>query len=118
MYKFFLIIVLLTPLISGTSGKIKGRVIDSLSKEPIPGCIIYLESTDYGTLVDNEGHYFILNVPPGLYNLNAQIIGYNKYIIQNIEVNIDLTLTINIELQESSLELEDIIIQAPPIAKG
>ena len=114
MYKNFLIAILLTPIIAGTTGKIKGRVIDSLSKEPIPGCVIYLESTDYGTLVDNDGYYFILNVSPGLYNLHSQIMGYNEYIIQNIEVNIDLTLTIDIELQESSLELSDIIVQAAP----
>tara|TARA_Y100001970_G_scaffold47925_1_gene60661 strand:- start:7828 stop:10695 length:2868 start_codon:yes stop_codon:yes gene_type:complete len=114
MYKNFLIVILIAPLISGTTGKIKGRVIDSSSKEPIPGCVVYLESTDYGTLVDNDGYYFILNIPPGLYNLHTQIIGYNEYVMKNIEVNIDLTVTINIELQESSLELRDVIVQAPP----
>ena len=114
MYKNFLIIILFIPLFAGTTGKIRGRVIDSLSKEPVPGCVIHLGKTDYGTLVDNNGDYFILNISPGIYTLHATMMGYNEYVIQNIEVNIDLTLTINIDLKESFIELQSVIVQASP----
>tara|TARA_Y100000996_G_scaffold38749_1_gene26932 strand:+ start:1685 stop:4558 length:2874 start_codon:yes stop_codon:yes gene_type:complete len=114
MYKNLLIIVLFIPLFAGTTGKIKGNVIDAISREPILGCVVYLDKTDYGTLVDDNGNYFILNISPGTYNIHAKMIGYTEYIIQNIEINTDLTLTVNIELQESLIELESVIVQASP----
>ena len=114
MYKNLLIIVLFIPLFAGTTGKIKGNVIDAISREPILGCVVYLDKTDYGTLVDDNGDYFILNISPGTYNIHAKMIGYTEYIIQNIEINTDLTLTVNIELQESLIELESVIVQASP----
>ena len=88
--------------------------MDAVTKEPLTGCVIYLAETEYGTAVDNDGNYFILNVAPGLYDLHAKMIGYSEYIIQNIEINIDLTLTVNIELNQSSVELKNVIVQATP----
>jgi len=47
MYKNLLIIILFIPLFAGTTGKIKGNVLDAISKEPILGCVIYLDKTDF-----------------------------------------------------------------------
>ena len=101
MFKFLLYLIICAPLLSGTTGKIKGTVIDSNSHLPIAGCTIFLDSTQYGTATDSNGDYHVLNINPGLYNLHAQMMGYDKYIIEGIEVNIDLTTTINIELNAS-----------------
>jgi len=109
-----LYLVICAPLLSGTTGKIKGSIIDSNSRNPIIGCTIYLESTQYGTATDSDGNYHILNINPGVYNLHAQMMGYDKYIIEGIEVNIDLTTTINIELNASMLELSSVIVKATP----
>ena len=62
MNKIVLFLFFLTPLLSGTTGKVKGQVVDAVTKEPLTGCVIYLAETEYGTAVDNDGNYFILNV--------------------------------------------------------
>jgi len=114
MYKNFLYFILIFPLLAGTTGKIKGQVIDFNTNEPLIGCNIYLSSTNYGASADIDGTYIILNIPAGLYELHASMIGYDEYIIKNIEVNIDLTTTINVSLNESSLEIESVVVNAAP----
>ena len=105
MIKKILYFFLIIPLIAGTTGKIRGKVIDSSTNEPLIGCNIYLYSTIYGTSADQDGNYMILNIPPGNYEIHASMIGYDNYIVKNIEVNVDLTSKIDFSLNESSLEL-------------
>jgi len=114
MIKKILYFILILPLLAGTSGKIRGKIIDSNSREPLVGCNVFLNSTGYGTSADQDGNYIILNVPPGFYEIHASMIGYDKYIIKNIEVNVDLTSKIDFLLNESSLEIESVIINASP----
>ena len=106
--------ILIFPLIAGTTGKIRGKVLDSNTKEPLVGCNIYLYSTSYGTSADQDGNYILLNIPPGFYELRATMIGYDNYIIKNVEVNVDLTSKIDFLLNESSLEIENVVVNASP----
>jgi len=112
MKKIIIYLIFLLPLFAGTVGKIKGRVLDSVSKNPIIGCNVYLSSTNYGSSTDLDGFFLILNVPPGEYQLIASMIGYDDYKIIDIEVNLDLTTSIDIQLNESSLEMESVVITA------
>jgi len=114
MFKKLLYLIFILPLLAGTTGKIKGKVVDSQTSEPLIGCNIYLSSTNYGASADINGNYLILNIPAGLYELHASMIGYDDYIITNTEVNIDLTTTINVSLNESSLEMESVVVNATP----
>ena len=47
--KFSSIIALLGCLFGQTTGKISGTVTDKITSESLPGTIIYLEQTSYGT---------------------------------------------------------------------
>ena len=114
MVKKILYFIFIIPLLAGTTGKIRGKIIDSQTKEPLIGCNIYFLSTQYGTSADQDGNYLILNIPPGIYEIHASMIGYDKYIIKDIEINVDLTSKINFSLNESSLELESVIVNAAP----
>ena len=49
MLKKILYFIFIIPLLAGTTGKIRGKIIDSQTKEPLIGCNIYLLSTQYGT---------------------------------------------------------------------
>ncbi|RKY52761.1 MAG: TonB-dependent receptor, partial [Candidatus Neomarinimicrobiota bacterium] len=68
--------LLVNVMYSQTTGKIAGRVVDAKTGEPIPGANIWLEGTSLGSASDNNGSYFIINVPPGDYTIIAQVIGY------------------------------------------
>ena len=114
MKKILLYLIIIFPLIAGTTGKIRGVIVDSTNKEPLIGCNVYLYSTNYGTSTNLDGSFLLLNIPPGQYDLIVSMIGYDQYKILDLEVNIDLTSTVNISLNESSLELESVIVKSSP----
>ena len=88
---------------AGTTGKIAGKVIDKGTGEPIPFVNVLVEGTNFGAATDIEGEYVILNLPPGKYNVKAQAIGYQAQVVQNIQVSIDLTSTVDFSLSETML---------------
>ncbi|MCB0281700.1 MAG: TonB-dependent receptor [Calditrichae bacterium] len=110
-----LILLLFTTvyLFAGTTGKIAGEIKDSKTGEPLPGVNVYLDGTALGAATDIEGYYVILNVPPGKYTLKVVNIGYKEKTFLDVRVNIDQTTTIDVDLQEESLELgEEITVVA------
>ncbi|WP_457566815.1 TonB-dependent receptor [Caldithrix abyssi] len=108
----FLIIALAGYLFSGTTGKIAGRVVDKNTGEPLSGCNIIIKGTQMGGATDIDGYYVILNIPPGVYTLQAIYVGYVTQEIQNVTVKVDLTTKINFKLSEASFEGEEIIVIA------
>ncbi|NQT27231.1 TonB-dependent receptor [candidate division KSB1 bacterium] len=89
---------------AGTTGKIAGHIIDAETGYPLPGSNMILTGTVLGAASDMEGRYNILNIPPGIYVLRASMMGYTDVIVKNIHVSIDLTTTIDVELQSTVLE--------------
>jgi outer membrane receptor for ferrienterochelin and colicin len=109
----FLIIITcsLSYTFAGTTGKITGKVTDAKTKEALPFVNVIVEGTNLGAATDIDGNYVILNVPPGKYNIRAQYIGYQPVLVENIVVNIDLTTTVDFELSESAVNLQEVVIQ-------
>ncbi len=118
---FYIIAFILIPvlLFSGITGKISGTIIDKESGQNLIGANIILEGTNLGAASDINGFYNILNVPPGVYTLQATMIGYNKIIQQNVKVMIDLTSSVNFSLSSKTLEGEEVIViaHAPIVQK-
>jgi len=116
MKKFlpFTILFFLLPInmiFAGVTGKINGKVSDKKTGEALPFVNIIIEGTNFGAATDIDGNYVILNIPPGKYNVKAQYIGYQPVRIENISVSIDLTSTVDFELSESAVELQEIVVQ-------
>ncbi|MFA5803989.1 MAG: TonB-dependent receptor [Melioribacteraceae bacterium] len=114
---FFSLFVL--HIFAGTTGKISGKVTDAKTGEPIFGVNIILVGTKMGGATGMEGDYFIINVPPGIYQLKPSMIGYSSVTIQNIRVSVDQTTKIDFTLSEKAIELNDIIVtvQKPIVQK-
>jgi len=100
------------PVYAGTTGKIKGKIIDKETSEPILGANVVVEGTYFGAAADEEGEYYINNVPPGKYTLVASAVGYNKVRVENVSVKIDLTTDVNIELISEAIQIGEVVIQA------
>ena len=90
-------------------GKISGVVVDKANREPLPAASIRVEGTVMGAMADDTGEYFILNVPPGTYNLMVNVIGYVPLRVVGAEIHADLTSTINFELESTILESAEAI---------
>ncbi len=98
-------------LLAGTTGKISGKVSDSKTKEGIPSAVVTVLGTSLGAATDFEGNYVIINVPPGTYSISVSYIGYQPTRVNNIGVNVDFTTTLNIQLNESSVELSEFVVE-------
>lgn len=96
---------------SGTTGKIAGKVTDKKTKEGIPSAIVTIVGTSLGAATDPDGNYVIVNVPPGTYNVSISYIGYQPTRVKDVGVNVDFTTTLNIQLNESSVELGEFVVE-------
>lgn len=54
-------------IVNSISGKIQGVVRDIDTKEPIPFADVIILNTEIGAATDENGYFYILNVPPGKY---------------------------------------------------
>ncbi len=98
--------------LAGTTGKITGIVTDSETGDPLIGCNVIIEGTDLGAATNIDGQYVILNIQPGKYNVRTSMIGYTDFVVQNVQVSIDLTTTVDFKLTIEVLGGEEVTIVA------
>ncbi len=103
---------LLADLAFGQSGRIEGTVRDAQDEERLFGVNVYVQEAETGTTTDEDGYYSIINIPPGEYTLEVTYVGYAEVTVQNVEVNIDQTTTIDIEMEEEALAGEEVTVVA------
>ncbi len=101
------------------SGKISGKVTDADTGEPLIGVNIIIRGTVIGAATDVDGSYFLINLKPGTYSLEATYVGFEKTIIENITVRTDLTTNVDFQMKLSSIETDmiTVVAQEPPIQK-
>ncbi|HEY4799354.1 MAG TPA: outer membrane beta-barrel protein [Bacteroidia bacterium] len=73
-------------------GKISGKIVDSLTAEPIEYAAVSLQKQEDGKVVngittDNKGEFVLANIEAGTYKLLVDFIGYKKRILENIVVS-------------------------------
>ncbi len=117
MFKVVLTIVIVICLFSlvfpGTTGKISGLVKDKSNGEPLVGVNVIVDGTFLGASSDIDGYFTILNVPAGNYTININYVGYQTVTYQNIRIVPDITKRINVEMQETTIEMaEEILVVA------
>lgn len=96
---------------AGTTGKIKGRIVDDKTGEPLIGVNVMIDGTMLGAATDLDGFYIILNIPPGKYNLKVSYIGYTTTIIE-VNVSVDLTTAQNFNLMDQTVGLDLVTVTA------
>lgn len=100
-------------IFAGQTGKISGKVVDAETGEAIIGANIVIEGTFLGAAADFDGYYYINNIPPGEYRIVASAVGYQKVVIQKVNVKIDLTTKLDIKLSSQSIHMDkEVVITA------
>ena len=115
LYAILWICCALTSALSQT-GTISGFVKDAQTKQPLIGVNIVIEGTFLGAPSDSTGHYIILNIPPGVYKLRVNMMGYAPLIIDKLTVVTDATSRCDIQLKPSVLEGECVTVTADRVA--
>jgi len=116
-WSYFLVFILLLAMAvpggaQSFKGKIMGKVVDAQTKEPLPGVNVLVEGTILGAATDEDGVYFILNVPAGTQSVIAQMIGYQTVIKRDVEMVVDRTTVVNFELQMTAEEMAPVEVVA------
>jgi hypothetical protein len=97
---------------SQTTGRIVGLVKDAETGDPLPGVNVVVEGTPLGSATDLDGYFIIINVPVGVYNVHAMMMGYQTVIKTDVLVVIDQDARINFELEEAVIETEAVVVVA------
>jgi outer membrane receptor for ferrienterochelin and colicin len=97
---------------ASTAGKIVGTVTDADTGQPLAGVNVFLEGTTMGAATDENGFYVILNVPPGEYTIRSSMIGYAPVTVQEIQVSMGLTTTIDFQMTTEALRTGEVIVVA------
>lgn len=112
-----LILSVLSTSIWAQNGVIKGKVFNSINNEAIPFVSIGIASLSVAATSDSNGDYELKNLSPGLYNITASLVGYNKKNIFEIQVNNYTPTVLNIALDEKIDSLSVVEIVASPFNK-
>lgn len=115
-YQFLCLLLLIavasTPPALAANGKIVGIVRDASTKDVIPGANVLVVGTTLGGAADAQGRYYILNVPPGTYALQASAVGYGKLKVEGVTVVLDQTVEINVTLRSQDVQIGEMVITA------
>ena len=111
-----LLIGLPMALMSGVTGKLAGTVREAETQAPVIGATIQLVNTNYGRISDIDGHFIILNISPGTYSAKVSFIGYETVSIENLDIRVDLTSTLEITMRPSVLQGEEVVVTASTVS--
>jgi CarboxypepD_reg-like domain len=59
---------------------IKGKVISTDTKSPLPAVSVYLNNTSIGTITNDKGVFILRNIPSEKFTLIASSVGYETYV--------------------------------------
>ncbi|HIG75636.1 MAG TPA: TonB-dependent receptor [Bacteroidetes bacterium] len=100
------------PAAAQTTGQLSGVVRDASTGETLPGATVIVEETGQGAATNIDGEYRIIGVRPGTYTLVASFVGYAPTRTEQVRINVDLTTTINFELQPEGFTGEEVVVVA------
>jgi len=114
MHKY-VIILFLTTLFSQTTGKLSGSVSDE-DKNSLYGVNVLIQDTYYGAASDEDGLFYIINVPPGSYTVRFDIIGYKSIEVQDVSISVNKTTRLDVNLEETAVEGEVVFVKASKLS--
>lgn len=87
------------------TSKVYGNIKDSQTGKPIKGVKVSIQETTLWAASDGEGNYFIPNVPPGIYNLEARKDAYRNVIVSKVGVKEALSTKIDFKLESVRVKI-------------
>jgi TonB-dependent SusC/RagA subfamily outer membrane receptor len=91
------------------TGTIEGKVTESGSGRPLSGAQVFIGGTTIGGVTNDRGEYRITSAPARQVDLRVRLIGYSP-INKTVVVTAGQTVTQNIEVGVSALQLEQVVV--------
>ena len=96
-------LILLLPLTAAalSTGVIAGLVEDT-SGNPLIGATVVIEGTPFGAMTSPQGEYVIAGLSPGMYTVQARMVGRAISRVEMVAVEADNVSRVDFELQEDA----------------
>jgi hypothetical protein len=93
---------------------LRGSVIDAYSRLPLSGATISLSATSplVGTTSDEKGNFLIKHLPVGKIDIEIRFLGYSSFHASNLSLISGKELFLQVELEETSINSEEVQIKA------
>ncbi|HEX2168369.1 MAG TPA: carboxypeptidase-like regulatory domain-containing protein, partial [Longimicrobiales bacterium] len=91
------------------TGTVRGRVVTANTARPVGEVQVSVPGTGRGTATNADGQFLLLNVPAGTHTIRAELIGYSP-LEQAITVTAGETVTVELELSESAIALDELVV--------
>ena len=113
--KVFLLVAVLPTLAFAQRGTVSGKILDANTGDPLPGASVLVEGFELGGATNASGEFTIEGVPAGERKLIARFIGYKSQ-SQTVRVSGGITVTVNFNLKETVLQLDEVVVTGAGIA--
>lgn len=95
---------------------ISGKVTDE-KKLPLSGASVFLQETYDGTTADSLGNFSFNTSRKGIQQLSVTFIGYKPF-LRKLDLDSAKTISLNIVLQESDDQIDEVVINAGSFEAG
>jgi len=90
---------------------IRGTVIDNASNAPLPFANIVILNSSKGAITDSLGNFTLPNIAVGRYDIQISMIGFEAFILKEIQVTSGKEVYLNITLKENIASLSEVVVR-------
>ncbi|HOT13122.1 MAG TPA: TonB-dependent receptor [Bacteroidales bacterium] len=103
-----------SPLAAQLYQAIRGTITDVDSKAPITGAAIVIQDVEpaMAAISDKDGNFVVPKIPVGRHEVKVSFVGYDAKVISELLVSTGKELVLNIELKESTTNIEEVVVKA------
>lgn len=112
---YLIFLLVLIPVLTRADvqkGILTGKVVDKITKEPLPGVNVLIVGTNFGAATNINGIFEIRGLEVGTYQVRVSAIGFNTIVRTDVIVNNVKPTDLIFELTESVIELEGITVKS------
>lgn len=118
MLRQFVAILFLVCMAFPSSGQkltqtIRGKAFDNDTQSPLPYVTIVLSDSNplIGTTSDLNGNFILRNVPVGRQSIELKMLGYEKFIVNELMISSGNEVSLAIGLQKCNTKLDEVIVR-------
>jgi len=107
---FIIFVFILVSASAFAQVQLSGKVTDS-GNNPLPGANVFIQNSYDGATTDSIGYFSFKTDQKGIQNLSASFIGYKPF-LRKLDLDSAKTISLNIILQESDDQIDEVVINA------
>lgn len=91
-------------------GKLKGKVLEKSTKQPLPGATVGIKELSLFSITDENGIFVIQSIPFGEYTIEASLTGFKTQVKTRVIIIPGKTTDLDFELEEVPVEAHSITV--------